>query len=86
MAVVTYLIDGIDPVLFLLEDGYGFEIKLYPEVFSILEKAKKEGIKMGTVSRTLEPEYGKQLLKLLDLEKYFISCEFDTGKKPKSPN
>ena len=68
----------------ILEDGYGFEIKLYPEVFSILEKAKKEGIKMGTVSRTLEPEYGKQLLKLLDLEKYFISCEFDTGKKPKS--
>ena len=68
----------------ILEDGYGFEIKLYPEVFQILEKAKKEGIKMGTVSRTLEPEYGKQLLKLMDLEKYFISCEFDTGKKPSS--
>ena len=24
----------------ILEDGYGFEIKLYPEVFQILEKAK----------------------------------------------
>ena len=39
---------------------------------------------MGTVSRTLEPEYGKQLLRLMDLEKYFISCEFDTGTKIKS--
>jgi len=68
----------------ILEDGYSFEIKLYPEVFQILEKAKKDGIKMGTVSRTLEPEYGKQLLKLMDLEKYFISCEFDTGTKVKS--
>ena len=65
----------------ILEDGYGFEIKLYPEVIQILEKAKKEGILMGTVSRTLEPEYGKQLLKLMDLEKYFISCEFDTRTK-----
>ena len=68
----------------ILEDGYSFEIKLYPGVFQILEKAKKDGIKMGTVSRTLEPEYGKQLLRLMDLEKYFISCEFDTGTKVKS--
>ena len=67
----------------ILEDGYGYEIKLYPEVMQILEKAKREGIIMGTVSRTLEPEYGKQLLKLLDIEKYFISCEFDTNKKTK---
>jgi magnesium-dependent phosphatase 1 len=56
----------------ILEDGYGFEIKLYPGVFQILQKAKKDGIKMGTVSRTLEPEYGKQLLRLMDLEKYFV--------------
>ena len=68
----------------ILEDGYSFEIKLYPEVFQILETAKNEGIKMGTVSRTKEPEYGKQLLKLMDLEKYFVSCEFDTGTKVKS--
>ena len=68
----------------ILEDGCGFEIKLYPGVFQILQKAKKDGIKMGTVSRTLEPEYGKQLLRLMDLEKYFVSCEFDTGTKPKS--
>ena len=39
---------------------------------------------MGTVSRTLEPEYGKRLLKLMDLEKYFVSCEFDTGTKVNS--
>jgi len=45
----------------IIEDAYGFEIKLYPEVLQILEKAKTEKIKMGTVSRTLEPEYGKQL-------------------------
>ena len=70
----------------ILEDGYGYEIKLYPEVMQILEKAKKDGIIMGTVSRTLEPEYGKQLLKLLDIEKYFISCEFDTGPKTYSIN
>ena len=68
----------------ILEDGYSFEIKLYPEVFQILEKAKKDGIKMGIVSRTLETEYGKRLLKLMDLEKYFVSCEFDTGTKVSS--
>ena len=68
----------------ILKDGYSYEIKLYPEVFQILEKAKKDGIKMGTVSRTLEPEYGKRLLKLMDLEKYFVSCEFDTGTKVSS--
>ena len=68
----------------ILEDGYSFEIKLYPGVFEILEKAKKEGIKMGTVSRTLEPEYGKRLLKLMDLEKFFVSCEFDPGTKVSS--
>jgi len=65
----------------IIEDKYGYIIKLYPEVLQILEKAKKEGIIMGTVSRTLEPEYGRQLLKLFDIEKYFISCEFDTNTK-----
>ena len=39
---------------------------------------------MGTVSRTLSPNEGRKLLKLFDIEKYFISCEFDTGTKTKS--
>ena len=68
----------------VVNDSRGFEIKLYPEIISILEKAKKEGIPIGTVSRTLEPNYARQLLRLLDLPKYFVASEFDTGPKVKS--
>ena len=67
-----------------ISDSVGYEIKLYPEILSILEKAKKEGIRIGTVSRTQEPGYARQLLKLFDLPKYFVATEFDTGPKVKS--
>ena len=68
----------------IIEDEYGFEIKLYPEVMKVLEKAKSEGIIMGTISRTCQPGWGRQLLKLFDIEKYFISTQFDTGTKTNS--
>ena len=68
----------------IINDSRGFEIKLYPEILSILEKAKKEGIPIGTVSRTEKPSYARQILKLLDLPKFFVATEFDTGPKVRS--
>ncbi|XP_023243275.1 magnesium-dependent phosphatase 1-like isoform X2 [Centruroides sculpturatus] len=62
-------------------DGSGKKIKYYNDVPDILEKLKSEGYSLGIASRTEWPEGAKQLLKLLDWEKYFEFPEIYPGRK-----
>ncbi|XP_013788974.2 magnesium-dependent phosphatase 1-like, partial [Limulus polyphemus] len=62
-------------------DRSGHKIKFYPDVPKILERLTNEGIPMGVASRTACPPYARQLLKMLDWEKYFSYQEIYPGSK-----
>ncbi|XP_076322448.1 magnesium-dependent phosphatase 1-like isoform X2 [Tachypleus tridentatus] len=62
-------------------DSSGRKIKYYPDVPKILERLTNEGIPMGVASRTEWPAGARQLLKMLDWEKYFSYQEIYPGSK-----
>lgn len=62
-------------------DAHGQKIKYYPEVPSILKTLNDSGYTLGVASRTSEVEGAKQLLKLLDWDKYFKYKEIYPGCK-----
>lgn len=62
-------------------DGSGSEITCYPDVPNILERLRSEGYIMGVASRTEWPDGARQLLGLLDWNKYFQYQEIYPGKK-----
>lgn len=57
------------------------KIKLYPEVFSILEYLKKQHVQIGVASRTYAPEWADQLMRLFDIKKFFDHFEIYPGSK-----
>ena len=65
----------------LLKDSNNYKIQLYKDVKEIFDKLNKRGYILCSISRTWEPEYAKQLIKLFDLEKYLKYIIFDTGSK-----
>lgn len=62
-------------------DAHGQKIKYYPEVPSILKTLNDDGYILGVASRTSEIDGAKQLLKLLDWDKYFKYKEIYPGCK-----
>lgn len=62
-------------------DAHGQIIRYYKDVPVILDKLSKEGYELGVASRTSEIEGAKQLLSLLDWEKYFKYKEIYPGCK-----
>lgn len=56
-------------------DSNGTKIQCYADVPSILEKLKKEGIKMAVTSYTLDVIGSHELIRLFDWEKYFSFVE-----------
>lgn len=62
-------------------DAHGQIIRYYKDVPAILDKLSKEGYELGVASRTSEIEGAKQLLSLLDWEKYFKYKEIYPGCK-----
>jgi len=65
----------------LIKDAYNYKIQLYKDVKEIFEKLKERGYLLCSISRTWEPEYAKQLIKMFNLEKYLKHTIFDTGSK-----
>ncbi|CAH1780038.1 unnamed protein product, partial [Owenia fusiformis] len=62
-------------------DNYNKHIKPFPDVPNILEQLHSEGYKLGAASRTTCTDEAKQLVKLLDWEKYFHYKEIYPGCK-----
>ncbi|KAK2586876.1 hypothetical protein KPH14_009813 [Odynerus spinipes] len=62
-------------------DADGQIIRYYKDVPGILEKLSKEGYELGIASRTSEIKGAKQLVELLDWEKYFKYKEIYPGSK-----
>eukprot|EP00126_Sphaerothecum_destruens_P013491 Sdes_comp23091_c0_seq1m21413 len=66
---------------FEAKDRFGTLIRLYPDARNILQTLKASGYKIAAVSRTEDPKASFELLKLLDIEKYFDYKEIYPGKK-----
>ncbi len=64
-----------------VEDSYGSKIRLYPDVINILSELKEQRFSMALASRTEAPSWAQQLLKLLEIEHYFIHKEIYPGSK-----
>ena len=56
----------------LIIDSKNYKIQLYKDVKEIFDKLKKRGYILCSISRTWEPEYAKQLIKMFDLEIFKI--------------
>lgn len=64
-----------------LIDQTGRWIRLYPDVPAILKILKSKGFKIAIASRTIEPTWAVQLLRLFDIEEYFDIFEIYPGSK-----
>jgi magnesium-dependent phosphatase 1 len=52
----------------LIKDAYNYKIQLYKDVKEIFKKLKERGYLLCSISRTWEPEYAKQLIKMFNLK------------------
>ncbi|EDO30201.1 predicted protein [Nematostella vectensis] len=62
-------------------DRRGKRIKLYHDVMDVLYWLQKKSVPLAVASRTNEPEAGKELLKVLDIDKFFKYKEIYPGCK-----
>ncbi|XP_068698750.1 magnesium-dependent phosphatase 1-like isoform X1 [Montipora foliosa] len=62
-------------------DRNGYKIKLYDESLAILELLRSKGMCMAAASRTEDPPAAKELLRVLDIDKYFSYKEIYPGSK-----
>lgn len=62
-------------------DSNGAHIRLYNDVFKIVDYLKNNNIKIALASRTGEPEWANALLKLFGLESVFDFKEIYPGSK-----
>ncbi len=56
-------------------------IRLYPDVIEILEKLKSENKKIVVASRTFEPTWANDLIKLFDIDRFFDFKEIYPSSK-----
>ncbi|XP_064460331.1 magnesium-dependent phosphatase 1-like isoform X2 [Ornithodoros turicata] len=62
-------------------DLHGQKVRVFPDVPEILERLKREQYALGVASRTDDPDTARQLLGLLDWNKYFSYQEIYPGCK-----
>ncbi len=64
-----------------LFDQSGNWIRLYPQVIDIFKKLKLQNKKIASASRTFEPTWANDLIKLFDIDKYFDRKEIYPSSK-----
>lgn len=64
-----------------MEDRSGYKIKLYDDTLDILKFLKSKGICLAAASRTEDPPTAQELLRVLDIDKYFSYKEIYPGTK-----
>lgn len=62
-------------------DASGNIMKLYPDTLRILNNLRGLGIQLAVASRTNEPTWARQLMKLLEIEHYFEFTEIYPASK-----
>lgn len=62
-------------------DQHGRKVRVYPEVPALLQHLKSQNYIMGVASRTDDPDAARQLLAVLDWNKYFPYQEIYPGCK-----
>ena len=79
--------DHLNPPFFkrggLVFDRNNREIKLYLDVKRILSYLKEMGVELAVASKTMEPEWAAELLKLHDLTSFFSIIEMYPRNKQK---
>lgn len=65
----------------LVRDADNRKIRLYPEVYSILEDLRKQRVQIGVASRTYAPDWANELMELFDIHKFFDHFEIYPGSK-----
>ena len=64
----------------LYDQSYSW-IRLYPDVFEILEYLRERGKIIVAASRTFEPDWANDLIQLFDIDKYFDLKEIYPSSK-----
>lgn len=64
-----------------VEDSNGSVIFLYPEALNILESLQAKGFTIAIASRTHEPSWANELLKLFNINHFFSHKEIYPGSK-----
>jgi len=64
-----------------VEDRSGYKIKLYDDTLDILKFLKSKEICLAAASRTEDPAAAQELLRVLDIDKYFSYKEIYPGSK-----
>uniref|UniRef100_A0A023FV19 Magnesium-dependent phosphatase 1 n=1 Tax=Amblyomma parvum TaxID=251391 RepID=A0A023FV19_AMBPA len=62
-------------------DRHGRKVDVYPDVPEMLQNLKSQNYQMGVASRTDDPDTARQLLTILDWNKYFPHQEIYPGRK-----
>lgn len=64
-----------------VQDRSGYKIKLYDETLEILRLLRSKGVCLAAASRTEDPPAAQELLRILDIEQYFLYKEIYPGSK-----
>jgi magnesium-dependent phosphatase 1 len=64
-----------------IEDSVGSIIFLYPDARNILERLHGQGYQIAAASRTHEPSWALELLKLFEINHFFTHKEIYPGSK-----
>lgn len=59
------------------------DVRLFPDVHSVLDECERMGIRMGLASRTDEPDWARTLIRLLGIQQRFEEMEIYPGSKLK---
>ena len=64
-----------------VQDARGNCVRLYPDVGDVLDWCDQQRIPMGLASRTQEPDWARQLIRMLDVDHRFAFAEIYPGSK-----
>ncbi len=64
-----------------IEDAAGLKIKLYQGVKELLQELHNKKIQMAVASKTDNPPISLELMKLFDIDRYFVAAELYPGSK-----
>ena len=65
----------------VVHDTVDRKIRLYPEVFPILENLNRNQVQIGVASRTYAPDWADELMRLFEIKKYIHHFEIYPGSK-----
>ncbi len=65
----------------VIRDAVDRKIRLYPDVYTILEELKDKQMQIAVASRTYAPDWATELMSLFDIKKFIDHFEIYPGSK-----